>query len=70
MAGTYEVTGQRPTTSITRAGTIGPFMVVAFVTKPSNVPGELTISLAEYTPEQVDALLTAQAAVMEQVAHL
>jgi hypothetical protein len=70
MAANYTVADQRPVTDAGVGGTFVPSMEITFTTKPSNITGRVRVPMAQYTPEQVDRVLAAQAEQIENVQKL
>lgn len=70
MADRYQVTDQRPSSHVTRAGQIENTYVVTFVTKPGNITGTVEIPVGQYDPTNVHRILDAQAANLESIANL
>lgn len=70
MADNYKVTGQAPITTADASGTFVPGVEITFTTKPHNIVGRVRVPQSMYTPQQVDELLTANAANIEAVQEL
>lgn len=70
MADNYKVTGQAPITTADASGTFVPGMEITFATIPHNVVGRARVPMSMYTPQQVDEILTANAANIEAVQTL
>lgn len=70
MAADYTIVDQRPTTTANAGGVFTPAMEIAFTTKPSNVPGRVTVPVSQYTPQHVDEVVTAAARNIEAVHNL
>lgn len=70
MADTYVVTAQRPVQDVTPGGTFEDAYEITFTTRPSDVPGKVRVPVSAYSADHVDRILSAQAAVLEQVQHL
>ena len=70
MAANYTVQDQRPVTDAGIGGTFVPAMEITFVTKPSGIGGRARVPIAQYTPDQVDRVLRAQAEQIEAVQGL
>lgn len=70
MAANYTITDQRPVTDAGPGGVFVPAMEITFVTKPHNIAGRIRVPNSQYTPVNVDQLITAQAEVIESVQTL
>lgn len=70
MADTFDVTGITKTSYAPPGGPIGPAYEVAFTTKPSNIVGTVVIPSPQFTPDETQRLVAAQAQILESVMRL
>lgn len=70
MADTFTITGITKTVALEPGRHAGPALEVAFVTKPHDIAGSVTIPAATFTTDEVQRAVTAQAAVLEQIMAL
>lgn len=70
MASNFMVVDQMPATIRTASGNIEDGVQITFTTKPSGVTGVVRVPASQYTPAEVEKILSAQAAIIEQVHRL
>jgi hypothetical protein len=70
VAANYKITHQQPITTSQPGGLFVPGMEITFTTIPSNTVGKVVIPNAQYTRENVDKVVSAQAATIEDVQGL
>lgn len=62
----WQVTGQQPTTQVNDVGTVQQGIKVQFRTG-NGTAGSIFVPMAQYTPDNVRALIAGQAAIIDQV---
>jgi hypothetical protein len=70
MADTYTIVSQTPMMTDDGTGQIVPAVEVRFTTKPSGQPGRVRIPQSQFTPDNVDRIVSAEAATIEAVQAL
>jgi hypothetical protein len=70
MADNFTIVSQAPVTDADASGTFVPAMEIRFTTKPSAVPGRVRVPISQYTPDNVAAIVAANARLLEQVQQL
>jgi len=70
MADTYTIVSQLPVMDSDPSGQVVPSVEVRFTTKPSAQPGKVRIPQSQFTPDNVDRVVKAQAATIEAVQAL
>jgi hypothetical protein len=70
MAANYKITHQQPITTSQPGGMFVPGMEITFTTIPHDVVGKVVIPTAQYTKENVDRVVSAQATTIEDVQAL
>lgn len=70
MAANYDVVNVGPTILEPQAGRSPRGVLVSFVTKPSNLSGELRVTEADAVPTVLGPMLDAAAATLEAIKNL
>lgn len=70
MAETYTIVSQTPRMDTDAAGQVVPSVEVRFTTKPSAQPGRVSVPQSQFTPDNVDRIVSAEAANIEAVQAL
>jgi hypothetical protein len=70
MADTYTIVSQAPVMDADAAGQLVPSVEIRFTTKPSAQPGKVRVPQSQYSPENVDRIVSREAATIEAVQAL
>lgn len=70
MADLFKIEGQRPAKRLAVGGAITDVIEVTFTTKPSGIEGQVDVPASAYGPDEVAAIVSAQARLLEAVQAL